>query len=322
LIVPDKNSAVYLNRQIQEKDVRCLCQTGVLPFGAFLRAVSLSRSEKKWLHFCLRTLFVAACMAFGLSAFFFVISQWHFVYTTYSSFFLCLIFIACSFLRRFASLDYAGAAVIGALVFLPDLIFGANVFLYKQFFLWFFLSIFWAVPSSRSLIRLLPLFLLNVAIALYGWQFVLPSYKMNADTFCILAVVLNLSIVVSWEKIKQKTVLPDIAFFRFIALFLSCAYLLAGVGAQIFLSNGAFAFLYCFIFTVFAGWFVLFKEYDRLLSQTLMVFCFLWLSFALYYVARASFASAEREVFFVLESFLITTFLILKNQLKFGLKEE
>ena len=187
MIVPDKQTRLYLDRPVRTKDIIRLCRVGILSPAAFLKAVILCRSDDLWRKERGRILALLARMSFLLAGFFLIVSEWRFFYTVQGGVFLSLLFVVCACTRRFSVMEYAGALLIGAMIFLPDLIFGAKFFLYEQFFLWFFLSVLWAIPSQRDGIRFFPLILLNGAVALYGVQFILPTFRMSADTFCILS---------------------------------------------------------------------------------------------------------------------------------------
>ena len=210
------------------------------------------------------------------------------------------------------------------MTFLPDLIFGTNAVLYKQVFLWFFLLILWAVSSRRSGVRLLPLVVLNAAIALYGVQFALPSFEIDADAFCALGALLNLIILALREITTEKTPLFDKQAFRLIPLLFAGLYLLAGVAAQTLLGNGSLSFLYCLIFTIAVGSFYLFKVFDWQACRFILVFCILWITGLLYYgVGQFSLSVQQsRAVFLSLESLIIMGGMIMERRVSFQLRGE
>ena len=323
MIVPDKKMEAYLNQPACIKNIIQLCRTGILLPVDFLRAVALCRSEKKWLRGGQYVLSWLAGVSFLAAAFFFVVEKWHFFYTLHGGLFLALLFVVCSFARRFAVADYVGAVVIGAMIFLPGLIFGTNTFLYEQFFLWFLLLIFWALPSPRAIVRLLPLVVLNMAVALYGIQFVLPTLRLGADSFCALAALLNLALLILREEFAGNRLLFQSQAFRFVPLLFTGLFLLAGAAAQSFLNYGSLAFLYCFIFTVGLGGFYLFMHFDRPVCRFLLVFSVLWVSLLICCGIRALTlpASQEQALFLSAGSLLIVMTLIIDRQFDILLKD-
>ena len=261
-----------------------------------------------------------ARLGFIGAAFFGVVSCWRFFYTVYGWICLALLFVLCSFLRRFAMADYAGGLLIGAMIFLPDLIFGTNVSLYEMFFLWFLLASPWMLFSDYTGVRLLPLVLLNTAVALYGIQFVLPFFRMEADTFCALAALMNFALSGAREGTLSKTKLFESAVFRIAPVVFSCLFLLAGAVGQLFFDSGILSFGYCLIFTLVVGGFYVFKRFDRRICRLLLFFCTLWISLFLYreggsFIRRSSF-------FFVLESLLVCATVVSDRQFELHVKDK
>ena len=307
MIVPDKKTESYLNRKACVKDIVHLCRSGILSPVDYLRAAVLCRSENKWKRDGRFILFRLAGLGFLAAAFFFVIDQWHFFYTPYGGVSLAILFVVCAFVRRFAIADYAGAGLIAAMIFLSDLIFGTTAFLYEQLFLWFFLSVFWTWSSSRTGVRLLSLIILNLAVALYGWQYVLPTRRLAADSFCALAALLNLILLVLREELALRKQQFRAPAFRFALLLFAAVFLLTGVAAQSFLNEGDRAFYYCFLFTIVSGGFYLIVRFDLQALRFLLVFGVLWISLLICRgVDVLMFPDPQRQAFFLsLESVLI-----------------
>ncbi|MBO4520084.1 MAG: hypothetical protein J5787_02645 [Alphaproteobacteria bacterium] len=323
MIVPDKKTEAYLNKPVSLWELVCLCRSGILRPVDFLRAAALCRLNAEEKRKGKRLLFLLSCLSFLSAAFFFVVSEWSFFYTISGAVLLALLFVACSFFRRFAAADYAGAFLIGAMILLPDLIFGTNAILYEQLFLWFFLLVFWAVASQRSGVRLLPLIALNAAIIFYGIQFVLPSFQMDADTFCVLGALLNLLLLVAREATLGKTKIFDDSAFRFFPLLSVCLFLLTGTAVQT-LSGGGISFLYCFIFTVSAGFYFVFKVFDWQACRLILVFCVLWITALLYRCVGMLSLSVEQSMalFLSTESLLIIAAVIGERSFSFRLEEK
>ena len=195
-------------------------------------------------------------------------------------------------------------------------------FLYKQFFLWFFLLILWSGASPRSGVRLLPFVALNAAIALYGIQFALPSVQMEVDTFCILGALLNLFLLFLRERTIGKTSMFGTSAFRLAPLFFAGLFLLAGAIVQTLSGNGGMSFLYCLFFTVAAVFFYCFKLFDWRVCRFILAFCILWITVLLYYgVERFSLpVEQNRAFFFSAESLIIMAGIIIERRLSFQLK--
>ena len=314
MIVPDKKTEAYLNQSVRTKDVVRLCRAGILPPSDFLRAVLLCRSSREWIVSGRKFLSALMFLSFASAAFFMIVSRWRFFYTAQCGIFLAVLFLAVSCLRRFSTADYGGAALIGAMIFLPDRISGANIFLYEQFFLWFFLLLLWAIPSGRTGVRLLPLIVWNAAIALYGIQFVFPFFLMDVDTYCVLAAGLNVLLLVLREKTVDKTPLFVSPAFRIAPLVFAGLFLLASMIGQIFFKEGIVSFLYCFLFAAAVGCFYRFILFDRTVSRLVLSFCLIWSSLLLYY-AKQSF-ELNQSLLCVVESLLIVAAVISDRHFK------
>ena len=320
MIVPDKKTEAYLNRRVRTKDVVRLCRAGVLRPTDFLKAVLLSRSDGEWRETGRRILSVLMFLSFSAAAFFLIVSRWHFFYTVQCGVFLALLFVAVSCVRRFAAADYGGAALIGAMIFLPDRISGADIFLYEQFFLWFFLSLLWALPTQRTALRVLPSVILNLALALYGVQFVIPFSLMTIDTYCVLAAGLNVLLLALREGSLERTSLFRSPAFRIAPLVSAGLFLSAGIAGQLYFKEGGVSFLYGFLFTLAGGVFYLFFRFDGAAFRLLLGFCAVWAGLLLYYVKQT--LSLGQPLFLAAESLLIVVAVI--SDRRFGLlrKEE
>ncbi len=312
MIVPDKKTEAYLNQSVKTKDVIRLCRAGILLPSDFLRAVLLCRSNDEWISAGRKFLSVLALLCFSTAVLLAVVSRWHFFYTAQCGIFLAVLFVAVSCARRFVAADYGGAALIGAMIFLPDGISGANIFLYEQFFLWFVLSLLWALPSRRTGVRLLPAVILNVALALYGIQFVFPFFLMDIDTYCVLMAGLNVLLLALREGTAEKTPLFDSRAFRIVPLFSTGLFLLAGVVGQVVFDEGMMSFLYCFLFTLVAGVFYRFIRFDATAFRLILFFCAVWIALLTYYVKQKF--SLNLSLFYVVESLLIVATVIAARQ--------
>lgn len=320
MIVPDKQTETYLNLPARSENVIRLCRAGILSPSDFLRAVALCRSEKKWGQAGRFILSVMLFLSLTAATLFFVLSGWFFFYTMQGGVFLAILFVACSFFRHFAMADYIGAGLIGAMIFFPDMIFGTNAFLYEQFLLWFFLSVLWGVFSSRTEMRLLPLALLNITVALYGFRFVLPSFRMRADNFCALIAMMNLFLLFLWEKKGKFFPFFRSSAFRFSLLLFAGLFLLSGAVMQSLFHNGNLAFLYCFVFTLITSGAYLLKKEDAMLCRLLLVFSFLWIGLLIYWPFGSTVFSGgfRTALFFCAESLLPVSALILDRRLNKG----
>ena len=324
MIVPDKKTEAYLNRTAGMENIVRLCRAGVLIPTDFLKAAFLCRSDKRWLEEGRKGLFRLSELSFCMAVLFLVVSEWRFLYTVQGYVLLVLAFLVCACMRKFAMIEFAGAFLIGAMVFLPDMVFGTNTFLYEQFFLWFFLALLWALPSRRTGILLMPLIILNAAIALYGVQFVLPSFRMGIVSFCVLLSVMKMGVLAIREKNDFR--LFSAPAFRFVPFTLSCLFLLAGAGGRFLFQGGVsvWAFVCCLVFTLGGGGFYLFWRFDRHICRLLICFCALWGSLLLYQgISLLPFsAQAGRSLFFCLESLLVIAAAVSVHQFNTVLKGE
>ena len=322
MIVPDKKTEAYLNKPARMESIVRLCRAGVLLPTDFLKAAFLCRSDKGWLEKSRKGLSRLAGLGFCMAVVLLAVSGWHFLYTIQGYVFLTLAFLACACMRKFAIVEYVGAFLIGAMVFLPDMVFGTNTFLYEQFFLWFFLAFLWALPSRRTGILLTPLIILNAAIALYGVQFVLPSSRMGCVSFCALLAAMNIGALAVREKNDFR--LFSAPAFRFVPVALSCLFLLAGAGGRFFSQDSIWAFICCLVFTLGAGGFYLFERFDRQICRLLICFCALWGSLLLYQgINLLPFSEPTgQSLFFCSESLLVIATAVLMHQFNVLLKGE
>ena len=324
MIVPDKKTETFLNKTAKAEDIISLCHEGILPSADFLKALALCRSEKKWQNGIRLALLCLVCLWFCSAFFFFVLSGWSFFYTLNGGILLAILFIVCCCFRRFAIADYVGAFVIGVMIFLPDMVFGTNTFLYKQFFLYFVLLIFWAVPSKRTGIRLLPFIVLNVSIAMYGIQFLLPSFRTDVSSFCALAALLNAGLLILREETVDRITWFRNTAFRLFLLMAGCVFLLAGAIMRENSVSQELPFLYCLFFAVILSAFYFFKDRERTVFCALLVFCALWGSLLLYgYIKNLELSfQTGRALFLTGESLIVMTVWIAGNKLNDCLKEK
>lgn len=277
MIVPDKKTATYLNEPVTPKGVLRLCRAGVVSAFDFLKAAALCRSDKKWSKFIVLILRFLSGLSFLSAIFFFTISQWDFFYRTSGFTLLCVLFVLCAWFRdRFGAADYVGAGLIGFMIFLPDVVFRTNVFLYEQFFLWFVLLVVWSCFARQCGLWLLSFFVLNVAILLYGVQFVVPSFIFSLSEFCLWSALFNLSCLIVLEKVSEKR--PDLILkgFRFFPLLWAFSLLLLGCVSQCVASGkisfSDSCFLLCLLSSVFCGYVYRVRIPDRRVQRLVLLF--------------------------------------------------
>lgn len=304
MIVPDKRTEAYLNEPVSPKGVLRLCRAGVLPSSDFLRAAALCRSDRKWGKFILLILRFLTGLSFLTAAFFVMIAKWDFFYQTDGFVLLAVLFVLCAcFRNRSAAADYAGAALIGLMIFLPGLVFRTNSFLYEEFFLWFALLAVWAVPSRRAGIRLSAFVVLNAAVFLYGVQFALPSFIFSATTFFVLAAVFNLFCLVLREFMSLRPSCWDQPCFRFFPLAGMMLFLTAAAGVQCFpvrsLNMGDISFLLCCVCSCVCGYVYIIRIPDRTGRRLTGFFSVCWGCMLLYRLIYAfDFSSGFRQALF------------------------
>lgn len=307
MIVPDKKTEAFLNKKADAGDIINLCREGILSSADFLKAIALCRSERKWLNKIRLVLLFLTVLSLCSAFFFFVLSRWSFFYTLHGGVLLSVLFVVCCCFRRYAAADYIGMLIIGAMIFLPDIVFGTNVFLYEQFFLYFVLLLLWAIPSKRTGVRLLPLIALNAWIAAYGVQFLLPSFRMETSAFCALAAIMNAGLLLLREETVNRMAWGEPKAFRLLPLVLGSAFLLAGAVMQENPAGQGLSFLYCLLFTVVWGAFYFFKDRDWAVFSVLLGFCTVWVSLLLYNYIKRSGLSVEsgRMLFLTAESLIL-----------------
>ncbi len=304
MIVPDKKTEAYLNEPVSPKGVLRLCRAGVLPSSDFLRAAALCRSDRKWGKFILLILRFLTGLSFLTAVFFIMVAKWSFFYQTGGFVLLAVLFVLCACVRsRSAVADYAGAALIGLMVFLPGLVFRTNSFLYEEFFLWFVLLAVWAIPSGRAGIRLTAFAVLNAAIFLYGVQFALPSFIFNATTFFILAAAFNLFCFVLHEFLPLQPSCRNRSCFRFFPLAGMMLFLSAAAGVQCFpvrsLNPGDVSFLLCCVCSYVCGYLYIIRIPDRTGRRLTGLFTVCWGIMLLYRLLYAfDFSAGLRQALF------------------------
>lgn len=287
MIVPDKKTEAYLNNPVSPKRILQLCQAGVLSSSDFLRAAALSRSDKKWGKFILLILRFLAGLSFLSALFLIVVSKWDFFYRTGGFVLSGVLFVLCAFFRtRSRIADYAGIGLIGLMIFLPDIVFRTNSFLYQNFFLWFVLSSVWAVPSRRIGIWRAAFALLNTAVCLYGIQFALPSFVSSATVFFVLAAIFNLCCFLVCAFLPLQSFFEKQSGLGFLPLIGMFLFLSAAVAVQCFeissFNSGDFSFVLCAVCS--GGCFYLYRVRipDRTRCRLTVLFSFFWLCILIY----------------------------------------
>lgn len=321
MIVPDKKTEAYLNRNAGPADILRLCRAGLFSPVDFLRASALCRDETAWIGKSRRILAVLIGLSFLTALVFGVISGWHFFYTPSGAFFLALLFVVCSVFRRYVVAEYIGAGCVGALIFLTDLVFATTIHLYEQLFLMTVLLGLWAIPSQRAGIRLLPLIALNTALGAFGAYAAQPVFRINPDTFCISAMLANVLLLAGREFSVSKTPLFHSEVFRFVPLFFACFFLSAGMMIQ-GIGNGFLLFVLCSVFTFGVAAFYLVRSFDRPVCLMLLFFYAFWFCWILYGLVGATDLSqpAGQAVFLSVVSFLVGAVSFLSRRL-FSVKE-
>ena len=263
---------------------------------------------------------VAALLIAGMLL---VVSEWRFFYTLWGGAVLSALLILCVFLRRRAAMEYTGTVLTGILVFLPDMIFGTNSFLYECFFLWFVLSVLWALPSERTVVRLWPFIVLNLTLCSFGWQYVLPIFEMKAENFCALAAVLNLSVLVLRNFSLQRTDALTNSVFCFTPMLFASLFLIAGTAMQIVSGGGGFSFLYGFLYMLFLGVLFFRENSDAGIDILFHSFVLCWGGLSIYDVLGKTELSEQTALalFACAESLLIVLLLVFKNGVSFRTEE-
>ena len=287
MIVPDKKTEAYLNEPVSPKGILRLCRAGVLSPFDFLRASALCRSDRKWSKFILLILRFLSGLSMLSAVFFLMISRWGFFYQTGGFVLLCVLFVCCACFRfEFVIVDYVGAFLIGAMIFLSDLCFRTNSFLYEQFFLWFFLLFLWNISSRHKSLWLMDFVILNGAICLYGIQFALPSFVFTPTTFFILSALFNLLCWAAYEVLSLKFYYFDLPYFRFFPLAGTMLFLSAAAAFQCFpphLLNWAdISFVLCAICSCCFGYMFIIRKPDKTGRRMTGLFCVCWGSLLLY----------------------------------------
>ncbi len=304
MIVPDKKTEAYLNKPISPKRLLQLCQAGVLSSSNFLRAAALCRSDKKWGKFILLILRFLTGLSFLSAIFLMAVSKWHFFYQTGGFIFLVVLFVLCAWIRnQFRVADYAGVGLIGLMIFLPDIVFRTSSFLYQELFLWFALSVVWAVSSRRVGVWGAAFVILNAAIGLYGVQFALPSFIISATLFFVLAAIFNLLCFGVCVFLSDRFFLKKQSCFRFFPLTGMMLFLVAAAGVRCFedtpFNSGDVAFILCAVCSVFCLYWYVIRVSDRTGRRLAILFSFFWSCLLLYRCLYAfDFSSDFRQALF------------------------
>lgn len=324
MIVSDKKTEAYLNRPADISVLKSLCREGVLSAFSFLRGASLCRSAEKWQELCTTAFSVLAYTGLSVAVFFLVVANWGEMYALSGGITVTGILVLCAFLRLYAEAEYAGALLIGFLIFLPDMIFGTDVLLYEQLGLWFFLSVFWSVPSKRTGIRSIPYIILNAALISYGLQFALPFFEMEVETFCAFAAVLNLLFLSGREALLKRAPMFDDPVFRFMPLCFSAFFLILGIVAQMFFGSGRISFVYGFVYMIFVGGMIFRGKYGFEIYKLFSGFIFCWTSLLLYCVVGDLKLrhQAFLSVWVCAESLLIVLMFVLNGKYIFTAEEK
>lgn len=281
MIVPDKKTNAYLNEEADSASIMRLCRSGVLAPESFLKAVALCRRDACWGRFLTKSLRFLSRLSLAAAIFFFVVAGWGFFYTAEGFIFLCALFVLCAFLsRRSFSADLAGAFLIFMMIFIPDTVFKTDVFLYRQFFLWFLLLLPWAFLSRRPGIRILPFVVFNAAAYLYAVQLLLPMTTVFPASFFPAMALFSLLCLAGAEIYAQKASSVLSPVFRFVPAVFVFLPLLA-VPAERCLTGGAlcsadFSFLWCLLCSVSFGYVFFFILPDALMQNLLLFFTLLW----------------------------------------------
>ena len=262
---------------------------------------------------------MSCCLAsafFLFALFFLTVSEWHFFYTLSGGVFLLGLLILSMFLRRWAVAEYIGIFLTGALIFLPDMIFGTDAVLYEQFGLWFVLSVFWAVPSGRIFVRLFPYILMNAALCSYSGLYILPFFGMKPDSFCIQAALLNLLFPgIRYFSVKWCDTFKS-PVFVITPLIFAAVFLTAGTAAQTFAGKGWSAFVCGAFYILVLGAAIYRKKLADKLFLLLYPFFFCWISLIVYRLIEMAELSGQNTFTLLLcvESLLITGLAVFKNE--------
>ena len=318
MIVPDKTTETFLNKPVSSKEILRLCRAGVLPSNDFLRAMSLCRSDKRWIKFIFRLLYFFVGLSFLSAVVFFLISEWAFFYQAKGFVFLTILLLVSVCLRRFfVFMDYIVAVLIGFMTFLPNMVFRTNSFLYEQCFLWFVLLLVWTGFTKRSGLRIFTFFILNVTICLYGIQFALPSLLYSPTCFFLLAAFFNLLCLSAAEFLYLKGFFEDQSYFRLCSLIYIMLFLLLAACVQCFpvrsLNSGDASFLFCLLGSGIGGYRYTVRTCHQNIRRLIEVFTVCWcciLTYRFFCVFDFSVA-IKQAVLFCIGSVLITVTLIL-----------
>ena len=184
--------------------------------------------------------------------------------------------------------------------------------------------ILWAVPSKRTGIHLLPFIVLNVSVAVYGIQVLLPSFRMNASAFCAAAALLNAGLLILREETVNRIAWFRHKAFRLFLLMAGCVFLLTGAIMRGNSVGPGLPFLYCLVITVVLGTFYFFKDRDQMVFGVFLAFCALWSSLLLYGCVKGLELSFQtgRAFFLTGESLIVMIVWIAGNKLNDWLKEK
>ena len=327
MIVPDKKTEAYLNEPVSPKGVLRLCRTGVLSSFDFLRAAALCRSDKKWSKFIALILRFLTALSFVSAIFFFVVSQWGFFYQTGGMVVVSLLFVLCVWLRHRSNVfNYVGTAVIGFMIFLPDIVFNTNGFLYERFFLWFALSALWAFGEKNQGLYWLCFFILNGAVFLYGFEFAVPSFVFTPTEFCVFAAFFNFFCLLLSEYVRLKKIKVSTSGFPFFCLLWAFVFLLCACVVQCFplkaLNIADGCFLLCATASIVCGYLYGARQTDKAVRRLVLVFSVIWITCLLYRLIYlfVSLQDLKQALFFSTVSCLIGGALIWERLSVFRLK--
>lgn len=232
MIVPDRQTEAYLNSPASIKKTADLCRSGILKPCDFLRAAALCRDDAAWARFGAATAARAAAVGWVFAALAGVVAGWGFFRGPAGGAFCAVLLIVCAFLRRKSAVaDFGGALVAGALVFLPDVVFGTNALPHRQLLLWGALAAAWGVGTNRAAVRLIPVALLNASAVSCGVRFWLPLSVVTPQSFFLIMAGANAVLLFAREKLADKAPFLNDRAYR-PALFVFTAAFLVAAAAQ------------------------------------------------------------------------------------------
>lgn len=254
MIVPDRQTEAYLNSPASIKKTADLCRSGILKPRDFLRAAALCRDDAAWRRSGAAAAARAAAVGWIFAALTGGVAGWGFLRGPAGGVFCAVLLVVCAFLRRKSVVaDFGGALVAGALVFLPDVVFGTNAAPHRQLLLWSALAAAWGVGTTRAAVRLIPVALLNAAVVSCGVRFWLPLSVATPQSFFLIMAGANAALLFLREKLAERApFLNDRAYrpalFVFTAAFLTAAAARSGTagigwaGVSVFAAAAGYAY--------------------------------------------------------------------------------